>query len=74
MITDPTAINLFYVNLEGVRAPEVNDETTIPEVHVEVQREQFHQHRIFPERCVSDNGAWTLVDCFQTFRGSSKIL
>lgn len=70
MITEPNASNLFYVNLVGVGVPEVNDETTIPEVHVKLEREQFCQHSNCPKRCVSDNGSWTLADGFQTFPGA----
>ena len=39
MITDPTAMNLYFVNLEGVRVLGINDETLIPEVHIELERE-----------------------------------
>jgi hypothetical protein len=39
VITDPTAMNLYFVNLEGVRVLGINDETLIPEVHIELVRE-----------------------------------
>ena len=70
MITDPTSINPFCNNLEHVRVPRINDETTIPEVQDELEREQFHQHSGCPKLCVSDNGAWTLVDSFESFPNS----
>ena len=39
MITDPSLINLFFVNLEGVRVLGVDDEPAIPEVHIELVRQ-----------------------------------
>jgi hypothetical protein len=39
MITDPTAINLFYVNLVGVGVRKIDDKKTIPVVHVKLDRE-----------------------------------
>jgi len=39
VITDPTLINLFFVNLEGVRVLGVNDEPVIPEIHIELVRQ-----------------------------------
>ena len=39
MITDPTAMNLFSVNLEGARLIQIDDEALDPEVHVELERE-----------------------------------
>jgi hypothetical protein len=32
-------MNLYFVNLEGVRVLGINDETLIPEVHIELERE-----------------------------------
>ena len=39
MITDPTRMNLFFVNLDGVRLIQIDDEADVPEVHVELERE-----------------------------------
>ncbi len=39
MITEPIAMNLFFVNLEGARLIQIDDETVVPEVHVELERE-----------------------------------
>ena len=50
MITDPTAMNLFFVNLEGVRLIQIDDEAPIPEVHVELVRD------------VAGCATWDLVD------------
>ena len=38
VISDPTLMNLFFVNLDGVRVLGVDDEVTIPEVHIELER------------------------------------
>ena len=71
--TDPTVINRFYVNSVGVGVPGVNDETTIPEVHVELERGQFHQHSSRPKRRVSDNGAWSFEDANQRCASVSVV-
>ena len=39
MITDPIAMNLYLVNLEGVRLIQIDDEAPILEVHVEFVRD-----------------------------------
>ncbi len=39
MITDPTAMNRFFVNLKGLRPMQIDDETVVPEVHIELERE-----------------------------------
>ena len=39
MITDPIAMNRFFVNLEGVQLIQIDDEALVPEVHVELVRE-----------------------------------
>ena len=39
MITYPTAMKLFFVDFEGVRLIQIGDETVVPEVHVEIERE-----------------------------------
>ena len=39
MITDPTATNLFFVNLEGVGLIQIDDEAPILEVHVALVRD-----------------------------------
>ena len=39
MITDPTAVNLLFVNLEGVRLIKLDDETVVPELHIKLERE-----------------------------------
>ena len=38
MITDPTAMTLYLVNLDGVRLIKIDDEARVPEVHVELER------------------------------------
>ena len=39
MITDPTRMNQFFVNLEGVRVLGIDDGALIPEVHIELERD-----------------------------------
>ena len=39
MITDPIAMNLFFVNLDGVRLIKIDDDAVVPEVHIELERE-----------------------------------
>ena len=39
MITDPTLINPFFVNLEGVQVIGGDDEPAIPEAHIELVRQ-----------------------------------
>ena len=39
MITDPTAMNLYLVNLEGVNVLGIDDDASIPEVHIKLERE-----------------------------------
>ncbi len=31
-------MNLFFVNLEGVRVIQIDDEAVVPEVHIELER------------------------------------
>ena len=39
MITEPIAMNLFFVNFEGARLIQIDGETAVPEVHIELVRE-----------------------------------
>ncbi len=39
MITDPIAMNLFFVNLDRVRLIQIDDEKVAPKVHIELERE-----------------------------------
>ena len=62
MITDPTAMNLFFVNLEGVRLIRIDDEAPIPEVHVELVRDVVGCATCGVVAVVKDRHPVTLVD------------
>ena len=62
MITDPIAMNLFFVNLEGVRLIQIDDEVVVPEVHVELEREVVGCPTCGVVAVVKDRRLVTMVD------------
>lgn len=62
MITDPIAMNLYFVNLEGVRVLGIDDDWEIPEVHIELQREVVGCPGCGVVATVKDRHAVRLVD------------
>lgn len=65
-------MNLFFVNLEGVRVLSVNDEAEIPEVHVELVREIVGCPTCGVVAIVKDQRRVTLVDL--TMAGRMVVL
>jgi transposase len=62
VINDPTAMNLFFVNLDGVRLIQIDDEAVVPEVHVELERELVGCPTCGVVTTVKDRHRVTLVD------------
>ena len=55
-------MNLFFVNLEGVRLIRIDDETVVPEVHVEFEREDVGCPTCGAVAVVKDRRLVPLVD------------
>ncbi len=62
MITDPTLMNQYFVNLEGVAVLGINDEAAIPEIHIELERQVVGCPTCGVAARVQDRSAVRLVD------------
>ena len=72
MITDPIAMNLFFVNLDGVRLIKIDDDAVVPEVHIELEREVVGCATCGVVAVVKDRHPVTLVDL--TMAGRKIVL
>ena len=72
MITDPTAMTLYLINLEGVRVLGIDDEAVVPEVHVELERGVVGCPTCGVVAVVKDRHPVTLIDL--TMAGRQVVL
>ena len=72
MITDPIAMNLFFVNLDGVRLIKIDDEALVPEVHIELERSLVGCPTCGVVAVVEDRHPVTMVDL--TMAGRKIVL